>query len=197
MKPISLALIVSLGTATLLSATAASAAPTSYNIDPDHTHPEFEVDHFGGLSVWRGNFKKTTGTVVFDAAAKTGTVDAIIDTASIDFAHDKLNEHASSPEMLDVAKYPTAEYKGRFVEFTDVAPKSIVGNLTLHGVTKPVTLTINSFKCIEHPMLKKQVCGADATGSFNRADFGVNYGQQYGFNQNVLLRIQVEGVKVN
>jgi polyisoprenoid-binding protein YceI len=197
MKSISPALIFALGTASLLSATAASAAPTTYNIDPDHTHPAVEVDHFGGLSVWRGNFKKTTGTVVLDAAAKTGTVDAIIDTASIDFAHDKLNEHAASHEMLDVANYPTAEYKGQFVEFTDGAPKSILGNLTLHGVTKPVTLTINSFKCIEHPMLKKQVCGADATGSFNRADFGVNYGQQYGFNQNVLLRIQVEGVKVN
>jgi polyisoprenoid-binding protein YceI len=197
MKSISLGLIVALETAALLSAAAASAAPTTYNIDPDHTHPAFEVDHFGGLSVWRGNFKKTTGTVVLDTAAKTGTVDAIIDTASIDFAHDKLNEHASSPEMLDVAKYPTAEYKGQFAEFTDGAPKSILGSLTLHGVTKPVTLTINSFKCIEHPMLKKQVCGADATGSFNRADFGVNYGQAYGFNQNVVLRIQVEGVKAN
>jgi len=69
--------------------------------------------------------------------------------------------------------------------------------LTLHGVTKPVTLTINSFKCIQHPMLKKQVCGADASGSFNRADFGVNYGQQYGFKQDVLLHIQVEGVKAD
>ena len=197
MKSMSLALIVALGTASLLSAATVSAAPTTYNIDPDHTHPAVEVDHFGGLSVWRGNFKKTTGTVVLDAAAKTGTVDAIIDTTSIDFAHDKLNEHASSPEMLDVAKYPTAEYKGQFAEFTDGAPKSISGSLTLHGVTKPVTLTINSFKCIEHPMLKKQVCGADATGSFNRADFGVNYGQAYGFNQNVVLRIQVEGVKMD
>jgi len=190
-------MITSIGAAGLLAAVAATAAPTAYNIDPDHTHPAFEVDHFGGLSVWRGNFKKTTGTIVIDTAAKTGSVDAIIDTASVDFAQDKLNEHVSSPEMLDVVKYPTAEYKGQFVAFDDGAPKTILGNLTLHGVTKPVTLTINSFKCIEHPMLKKQVCGADATGSFNRADFGVNYGQQYGFNQNVLLRIQVEGVKAN
>jgi len=96
-----------------------------------------------------------------------------------------------------VAKYPTAEYKGKFVDFANGAPKTISGQLTLHGVTKPVTLTINSFKCIDHPMLKKQVCGADASGSFNRADFGVNYGQQYGFNQDVLLRIQVEGFKAN
>jgi polyisoprenoid-binding protein YceI len=175
--------------------TSVTAAPTTYSVDPDHTHPSFEVDHFAGLSTWRGTFKKTSGTVEIDTVAKTGTVDVVIDTASVDFAHDKLNEHVSSPEMLDVAKYPTAEYKGKFVEFANGVPRTIAGALTLHGVTKPVTLTINSFKCFQHPMLKKQVCGADASGSFNRADFGVNYAQQYGFNQNVLLRIQVEAVK--
>jgi polyisoprenoid-binding protein YceI len=181
----------------LLGVTTASAAPTTYTLDPDHTHPSFEVDHFGGLSTWRGTFKKTSGTVTLDTEAKTGTVSVVIDTATIDFAHDKLNEHAASPEMLDVTKYPSAEYKGKFVDFANGAPRTISGELTLHGVTKPVTLTINSFKCIEHPMLKKQVCGADASGSFSRADFGVNYGQQYGFKQDVLLRIQAEAVKVN
>jgi len=180
-----------------LAATSASAASTTYNLDPDHTHPSVEVDHFGGLSTWRGTFKKSSGTVTLDTEAKTGTVDVLIDTGTVDFAHDKLNEHVSSAEMLDVAKYPTAEYKGKFIDFANGAPRTVSGVLTLHGVTKPVTLTINAFKCIEHPMLKKQVCGADASGSFNRADFGVNYGQQYGFNQAVLLRIQVEGVKVN
>jgi polyisoprenoid-binding protein YceI len=181
----------------VLAATSAGAASTTYNVDPDHTHPSFEVDHFGGISTWRGTFKKTTGTVKIDTAAKTGTVDVVIDAATIDFAHDKLNEHVSSPEMLDVAKFPTAQYKGKFVEFADGAPKTVAGELTLHGVTKPVTLTINSFKCFLNPMLKKQVCGADASGTFNRADFGVNYGQQYGFKQDVLLRIQVEGVKLD
>ena len=181
----------------LLAASTATAAATTYTLDPDHTHPSFEVDHFGGLSTWRGTFKKTSGTVTMDTEAKSGTVNVVIDTATIDFAHDKLNEHATSPEMLDAAKYPSAEYKGKFVDFANGAPRTISGALTLHGVTKPVTLTINSFKCFEHPMLKKQVCGADASGTFNRADFGVNYGQQYGFKQDVLLRIQVEGVKVN
>jgi polyisoprenoid-binding protein YceI len=175
----------------------ASAASTTYTVDPDHTHPSFEVDHFGGVSTWRGTFKKTTGAITLDTAAKTGTVDVVIDTATVDLAHDKLNEHVSSPEILDVAKYPTAEYKGKFVEFSNGVPKSISGELTLHGITKPVTLTINSFKCFENPMSKKQVCGADAGGSFNRADFGVNYGQQYGFKQDVLLRIQVEGIKAD
>src|SRR6202051_4513829 len=140
----------------ILGVTSATAAPTTYSVDPDHTHPSFEVDHFGGLSTWRGTFKKTTGTVEIDVAAKTGTVDVVIDTATVDFAHDKLNAHVSSPEMLDVAKYPTAEYKGKFVEFANGAPKTVSGELTLHGVTKPVTLTINSFKCFEHPMRSEE-----------------------------------------
>jgi polyisoprenoid-binding protein YceI len=181
----------------VLGFASANAAPVTYTLDPDHTHPSFEVDHFGGLSTWRGTFKKTTGNVQYDAVAKSGAVDVLIDTASIDLAQDKLNEHVASPEMLDVAKFPTAHYTGKFGEFSNDGPKTILGELTLHGVTKPVNLTINSFKCFEHPMLKKQVCGADAEGTFNRADFGVNYGQQYGFRQDVLLRIQVEGIKLN
>src|ERR1700730_18616956 len=88
-------------------ATAAPAAPTTYNLDPDHTHPSFEVDHFGGLSEWRGLFKKTRGNVVLDAKAMTGSVDVTIDTGSIDLAHDKLNEHLSGPAKLDVAKDTT------------------------------------------------------------------------------------------
>jgi polyisoprenoid-binding protein YceI len=179
----------------ILGTASASAAPATYTLDPDHTHPSFEVDHFGGLSTWRGTFKKTTGTVQYDATAKTGTVDVRIDTATVDFAHDKLNELVTGADMLDVAKFPAAEYKGKFSVFANDEPKTIAGELTLHGITKPVTLSINSFKCVMHPMIKKEVCGADASGSFNRADFGVNYGQQYGFKQDVLLRIQVEGIK--
>ena len=184
-------------TAFLGIVTVAHAAPVAYTLDPDHTHPAFEVDHFGGLSVWRGNFKKSAGKVTLDATAKTGTVEVTIDTASIDLAHDKLNEHVSGPEMLDVAKYPTAVYKGTLGGFANGAPTTVTGSLTLHGVTKPVALKIDSFKCMVNPMSKKDVCGADATGTFNRADFGVNYGQQFGFKQDVVLHIQVEGMKAD
>ena len=178
-------------------AAAATAAPVTYNVDPDHTHPSFEVDHFGGLSVWRGIFKKTSGKVTLDPAAKDGTVDITVDASSIDLAHDKLNEHVTGPEIRDVAKFPTATYKGTLGGFSNGAPTTVTGNLTLHGVTKPVALKVNSFKCIQHPMLKKEVCGADASGTFSRADFGVNFGQQYGFKQDVVLHIQVEGVKAD
>lgn len=176
-------------------AVSATAAPVHYTVDPEHTHPAFEADHFGGVSVWRGIFGKTSGQVVLDSAAKTGTVDVTVETASVDFAHEKLNAHVSSAEMLDVAKYPTAVYKGTLGGFKDGAPTSVTGSLTLHGVTKPVNLTIDSFKCFTNPMNKKEVCGADASGTFSRADFGVNYGQQFGFKQDVVLRIQVEAIK--
>lgn len=173
----------------------AAATPASYTVDPDHTHPSFEVDHLGGVSTWRGTFKKTSGSIVLDAAAKTGTVDVIIDAASIDLAHDRLNARVAGPDILDTAMFPTATYKGSLGGFSNGAPTIVSGELTLHGVTKPVALTINSFKCVPHPVIKREVCGADATGTFNRADFGVDYGQKSGFRQDVVLRIQVEAIK--
>jgi polyisoprenoid-binding protein YceI len=174
---------------------AAIAAPTTYDVDPGHTYPSFEADHLGGLSVWRGKFDKTSGTVTLDKDKGTGTVDITIDATSIDFGHAKLNEHAKSAEMFDVEKFPSATYKGTLVKFKNGAPTEVQGELTLHGVTKPVTLTINSFKCMQHPVYKKEVCGADAAATFNRSDFGVSYGDKYGFKQEVKLAIQVEALK--
>ena len=148
-----------------LSASGAAAAATvTYDIDPDHTYPSFEADHMGGLSVWRGKFNKSSGKVTLDKAAGTGTVDITIDMASADFGQDALNEHARGADLFDVAKYPQATYKGKFEGFMDGAPSRVAGELTLHGVTHPVELKINSFKCMPHPMLKREVCGADALG---------------------------------
>jgi polyisoprenoid-binding protein YceI len=174
--------------------TAAVAAPVTYQADPEHTYPSFEADHFGGMSVWRGKFKSTTGTVVLDREAKTGTVDMVIDTSSIDTGHDKLNTHLKSSDagMFDTAKFPTATYKGKLVNFKDGAPTEVVGELTLHGVTKPVTLTIRSFKCMPHPMKKKEFCGADAVTTIHRDDFGVDWGKAFGFKMDVKLAIQIE-----
>ena len=187
---------IALPAALLVSlAGAAVAAPVTYQIDPAHTHPSFEADHMGGLSVWRGKFNKSEGNIVVDRAAKSGSVDITIDTDSIDFGNDKLNEHAKkAPDLFDVAKFPTATYKGKLV-FTGDTPTSVNGELTLHGVTKPVTLRIDKFKCMIHPMSKKEVCGADALATFNRSDFGITFGTQMGFNPEVRLAIQVEAGK--
>jgi len=170
----------------------AIAAPVTYNVDPNHTYPSFEADHFGGLSNWRGKFNKSSGTITLDKDKATGKVDITVDVASINFGMPKLDEHAKSAEIFDAAKYPTATYKGTLTKFKDGAPTEVDGQFTLHGVTKPLTLKIDQFKCMMHPMTKKEVCGADATATFSRADFGVNYGDKYGFNQEVKLQIQVE-----
>jgi polyisoprenoid-binding protein YceI len=175
-----------------LTAGAALAAPVTYKVDPSHTYPSFETDHFGGLSTWRGKFDSSSGTIVLDKEAGTGTVDITVDTSSIDIGHAKLNEHVKSAEMLDVQKYPNAQYKGSFAHFKDGVPTEVKGELTLHGVTKPLTLTINHLTCKVVPMSPKPRCGADASATFNRADFGVNYGEKYGFDMTVKLAIQVE-----
>ncbi len=177
----------------LLAGAGAYAAPVTYVLDPNHTHPSFEADHFGGISIWRGKFDSASGKVVLDQAAKAGTIDVTVDMTSIDFGLPKLNTHAKSSEMFDVEKYPTATYTGKFTRWNGDSPAEVQGTLTMHGVTKPVALTINSFKCFIHPVTKTQVCGADAAAMLNRADFGVNFGEAYAFKMDVKLQIQVEG----
>lgn len=175
-----------------LAVGSALAAPVTYQVDPSHTYPSFEADHFGGMSVWRGKFDSSSGTIVLDRAAGTGTIEITVDTSSIDFGNPKLNEHVKSGEMFDVQKYPTAVYKGTLTNFKNGAPTEAHGELTLHGVTKPLNLTINSFLCKMTPMSKKERCGADASATLNRADYGINFGDKYGFNMRVKLAIQVE-----
>jgi len=174
-------------------AAVASAAPASYAIDPAHTYPTFEADHMGGLSFWRGKVNSSSGTITLDKAASTGTVEVTMDMKTIDFGHQGLNDHAQTPDLFDTAKYPTATFSGKLVKFQNGAPTAVEGSLTLHGVTKPVTLTINKFLCKEHPMQKKEVCGADASAQINREDFGISLGKGL-FDMGVTLRISVEAL---
>jgi polyisoprenoid-binding protein YceI len=178
-------------------ASAALAAPTKYVADYKHTYPSFEADHFGGMSVWRGKFNKSSGTIEIDREAKTGTVDMTIDLASVDTGFDELNEHLKKPDFFEVAKYPTATYKGKLAKFENGAPTEVQGELNLHGVTKPVTLTITSFKCMQNPMKKKEFCGANATATINRDDFGIVWGKNFGFAMWVRLAIQIEADPAN
>jgi polyisoprenoid-binding protein YceI len=182
------------GAAVSLSAV---AAPVTYNLDPTHTYPSFEADHFGGLSVWRGKFTKTTGTVVLDTAARTGSIDVKIDPASVQTGNAALDTHLKSAEFFDVTQFPDASYKSSKIVFDGDKPAEVIGDLTLHGVTKPVTLKIRSFKCMVNPMYKREVCGADAEATFDRADFGVAFGKSYGFSTVTRLQIQVEGIKAD
>ena len=176
-----------------MAGTTALAAPVSYVLDPSHTYPSFEADHMGGLSIWRGKFTETAGKVVYDKDAKSGSIDITINMSSVDFGMPKLDEHAKGPDLFDVAKYPTATYTGKFTKFNGATPTEAQGALTLHGVTKPVTLAINTFMCKPNPMTKKEVCGADASATFDRSEFGLTFGDKYGFKMAVKLQIQVEG----
>ena len=183
----------------VLAACLAVALPTlagtaNYTIDADHTYPSLEMSHMG-ISIWRGKFNKTSGKVTLDRAAKTGSADIQIETASIDFGHDKMNEHAIAEDWLNAQKFPTMTYKGK-LKFKGDMPESVDGQLTLRGVTKPVKLKINSFKCIEHPMFKKEYCGADAEGVLNRADFGMTKYSE-GEAGKIYMRIQVEALRDN
>ncbi len=169
------------------------ATPVTYTLDPRHTYPSFAADHMGGLSIWRGKFTDTSGTVVYDKDAKSGSIEVTVNTNSIDFGLAKLDEHVKSPDFLDAARFPTATYSGTFTQWIGSTPTEAQGALTLHGVTKPLTLKINSFMCKPNPMTKKEICGADASAQFNRSDFGITWGDDHGFKMWVKLEIQVEG----
>lgn len=180
-------------TVALAMGAVAFAAPKTYEIDPRHTFPSFEADHFGGVSVWRGKFTQARGTVTLDREAGKGDLDVSVDTTSVSTGVEDLDTHLRTGDFLDAEKFPTATYKGRFTKFENGAPTEAQGELTLRGVTKPFTLTVKSFKCIPHPMQKgMELCGADAHGTFNREDFGIRWGKNLGFDMNVKLAIQVE-----
>lgn len=192
--------------ALLLVAGAAAAAPVHYTIDPTHTYPSFAVDHMG-ISTWRGKFDHTTGTVTLDRAKRSGSVHIETRIDSINFgspALTKMVQRDVLPASLckekcaffDAAQYPTAVYDGQLTDFVDGAPTRVTGKLALHGVTLPLDLVIEHFKCIPDPMLKpRQRCGADVSATLDRAAFGIDAGQSFGFDMQVHLQIQVEAVQ--
>ena len=180
-------------TCALLACGSAVAAPVNYKADPEHTYPSFEADHLG-MSVWRGKSNKSSGKITLDKSAGSGTVEVETNTASIDFGLKSLNTWALGKDLLDTKKYPVAHYKGKLDGFANGAPGKVTGELTLHGITRPVTLTINSFKCMPHPIFKRDWCGADAQATINREDFGMPIGREWGMKMDVVLRIQVEAL---
>jgi polyisoprenoid-binding protein YceI len=175
-------------------ATNAMAADT-YQLDPTHTYPSFEADHESGISIWRGKFTKSSGSVVLDRVAKTGSLNVKIDPASISTGSSSLDAELKSDEFFDVAKFPDAAYNGTQIKFNGNVPVEVIGTLTFHGVSKPVNLKLDSFKCYQSPRLKREVCGTEATATFDRGDFGVDNGRAYGYSLKTILHIQAEGIK--
>ena len=170
----------------------AFAAPTTYVIDPTHTYPRFSYSHFG-LSTQLSRFNKTSGTVVLDKAAKSAAVDIVIDMTSVDTGFATFNEHIQAEDFLDTAKYPTATFKSTRVEFAGDRPSAIHGDLTIKGVTRPVTLEVTNFINMPHPMLKKDDIGADATVVIKRSEFNAGkYAPNVG--DDVTVSIALEAV---
>jgi polyisoprenoid-binding protein YceI len=175
------------------AASSALAAPDTYNLDGSHTYPRFSYSHFG-LSTQLSRFNKTTGTITLDKAAKTGAVDVVIDMKSVDTGFAVFNGHIQGEEFLDTAKFPTATFKSTKVVFEGDKPTTIDGNLTIKGVTKAVTLKVNNYVNMEHPMLKKDTIGADASVVIKRSEFNAGKYAPY-VGDDVTITIAVEAVK--
>jgi len=165
----------------------------SYTIDPGHTYVSFAINHLG-FSTMRGKFNKQSGSLDYDPAGKSAAVTIEIDAASIDTGHVKRDQHLSSPDFLNAVEHPTITFKSTRVNWSGDKLASVTGNLTILGVSKPVTLKVDSINCGEHPFNKKQVCGFDASGSIKRSDYGVNYGLP-GIGEVLDLQIELEAFK--
>ncbi len=183
-------------TALLLAAAVSApalAAPETFVLDANHTYPRFSYNHLG-FSTQLSRFNKTTGKVVLDKAAKTGSVDIVIDTKSVDTGSKLFDEHIQAEDFLDTAKHPTATFKSTKVTFDGDKPATVEGNLTLKGVTKKVVLTVSSFQAMPHPMQKKDAIGANAHTTVKRTDFNMGkYAPHVG--DEVRIDIALEAIK--
>jgi len=182
--------------ATLIAAflsTAAYAAPETYTIEPNHTLPRFEYSHFG-YSVQLSRFDKTSGTITLDRAKKTGSVDVTIDAKSVNTGVALFNGHIQEADYFDTAMFPTITYKSNKLKFDGDKVVAVEGTLTIKDISKPVTLTVSSFLCMPHPMLKKDACGATATAKVKRSDFNMGKNVPY-VGDEVTLTIPVEAIK--
>ncbi len=177
---------------TLVAAGSAFAAPETFIIDSNHTLPRFSYSHFG-YSTQVSRFDKTTGKIIYDKDAKTGSVDIVIDMKSVDTGT-LLTQHIHGEDFFDTAKYPTATFTSTKVIFQGNKPVEVDGNLTIKGITKPVTLTVSSFQAMPHPMMKKDAIGANATVTVKRSDFNAGKYAPY-VSDEVTIDIAVEAIK--
>ncbi|NLR74694.1 polyisoprenoid-binding protein [Leeia sp. IMCC25680] len=176
-----------------LGVAASSFAADTYVLDSTHTYPSFEINHLG-YSITRGRFDKTEGKIMLDMAARTGSLEATIQTASLNTGFDKRDAHVKSPDFFNVEKFPTMTVKASKFVFDGDAVVAAEGTLTLLGVTKPVKLDVSNFKCGAHPMSKKAMCGAEVRTTIKRSDFGMTTFLP-AIGDEVKIMVQVEASK--
>ena len=170
----------------------ATAADT-YTVDPRHTFPSFEIDHLG-FSIQRGRFNHTEGKIMLAPESGSGTIDIAIDTDSISTGLPDLEKHLRGEDFLDATRFPKIVYTSKKLTFHGDRVVGADGELTLHGMTKPVHLTVDRFHCGINLISMKNVCGANATATLKRSDFGVDkYAPALADEVNVI--IQIEAIK--
>jgi polyisoprenoid-binding protein YceI len=178
-----------------LSATAA-LADESYTLDPVHSQPRYEIQHMGGLSTQAGYFTKLSGKVTLDRAARKGTIDVTIDTTSIR-THDasRLDAIIKGEQYFNVEKYPTMTFKSSSLQFDGDKVVAADGDLTMIGVTKPVTLKVANFMCGENPFNKKPMCAGEATTQIKRSEWGMKTGIPKSSSDDVRITIPIEAYR--
>jgi polyisoprenoid-binding protein YceI len=177
---------------TVAALSPALAAPVSYTVDSSHTFPRFSYSHMG-YSTQLSSFTNTSGTVVFDAVAKTGAVDIVIDMTTVNTGSAGFNGHIQAEGFLETAKFPKATFKSTKVVFDGDKPASVEGQLTIKGVSKPVILTVTSFQALPHPMMKVPVLGANAFTAIKRTEFGAGKYAPY-VGDEVRIDIAIEAI---
>ena len=186
-------------TATVLCLAAASAlaAPQTYVADPQHSFPNFSINHLGMTTIF-GRFDRMTAKIMLDQAAKTGSLEAKVATASISTGDGRRadgsrsrDDHLRSADFFNSAEFPEMVYRSTRFNFKGDAVESVEGNLTLLGVTKPLKLNVTSFNCGAHPFNKKPMCGALVEGTVKRTDFGMKFGVP-AISDDVKLMISLE-----
>ena len=192
-------LSAAVGAVALLAAGNASAddhampASGTYQIDNSHTFAFFELSHLG-LSNFKGRFDDIEGTVDFHPEKGEGRVEVVIDAASVNSGVADLDEHLRNEDFFHVEKHPEIRFVGDDFQIRDGEVLAVSGQLTLLGVTRPVTLQFSSFNCIEHPMARVPACGGNAHTRIKRSNFGMDaYVPAVG--DTVRLSIEVEALQ--
>ena len=171
----------------------AFAAPETYVVEPNHTFASFAYTHLG-FSTQQSKFDKTSGKITIDRAARTGSLDVSIDSTSVNTGVDVFNGHLKGEDYFNVEKFPAITFKSGNFKFDGDKPATISGELTIKGITKPVTLAVTSFNCAPHPFTKKEMCGANANTRIKRSDFNAGKNAP-AVSDDVTLNIAVEAIK--
>lgn len=165
-------------------------AADSYTVDSRHTFPSFEINHLG-FSIQRGRFNHTSGKVMLAPETAAGNIQITIDTASISTGLADLEEHLRGKDFLDAERYPQITFSSDKLSFNKDKLVAVDGNLSLHGITKPVHLVVDYFHCGMNMIAMKNVCGANATTTIKRSDFGVDkYAPALADEVNIELQIE-------